>query len=162
MTNEESCGPSCNILSKNLRLLRSKDSVNTAHCSVDLRLINAKFVSYNGWALPPSRLPSRLPEVTYMTLSPRPSPSVLQAIKIWRRERGYIFIARLYSCIQTPFSYIGLEMWSGYETVANHRKTNIKQQEATGNRIRKEVVEWRKRIHYLFLLGNPGGVGERL
>ena len=54
-------------------------------------------------------------------------------------------------------------MGSGYETVANHRKINTKQEEATGNRIRKEVVEWRKRIHYLFLLGNPGGGGgERL
>ena len=53
-------------------------------------------------------------------------------------------------------------MGSGCETVANHRKINTKQEEATGNRIRKEVVEWRKRIHYLFLLGNPGGGGRKI
>ena len=31
---------------------------------------------YNDRAPPPSRLPSRLPDVTHVTLSPRPSPSV--------------------------------------------------------------------------------------
>ena len=52
---------------------------------VDSRLINAKFVNYNDRAPPPSRLP----DVTHVTLSPRPSPSVfiLEAIKNWRWER---------------------------------------------------------------------------
>ena len=106
---KESRGPSCNILSKNLsQTVNSKDSVNTARCSVDSRLINAKFVSYNYRAPPPSclpsRLPSRLPDVTHMTLSPRPSPSVfiLQAIKNWRRERpGNEAILVLISIIYT-------------------------------------------------------------
>ena len=40
-------------------------------------------------APPPSRLPSRLPDVTHVSLSPRTSPSVfiLEAIINWRRER---------------------------------------------------------------------------
>ena len=37
---------------------------------VDSRLINAKIVNYNDRAPPPSRLP----DVTHVTLSPRPSP----------------------------------------------------------------------------------------
>ena len=58
MPNEESQGPSCSILS------RLKDSVNTVRCSVDSKLLNAKFVSYNNW-IPP---PSRLCDVTHVTL----------------------------------------------------------------------------------------------
>ena len=46
------------IFYKESRQQRSKDSVNTAHCSVDSMQINIKFVSYNDWALPPSCLPS--------------------------------------------------------------------------------------------------------
>ena len=73
---EESLSPSCNILSKNLKMCHSKDSVNTVCCPVDSRLINAEFVSYNDRAPPALCLPSRLPDVTHVTLSPRPSPSV--------------------------------------------------------------------------------------
>ena len=51
---EESWGP-CNILSKTLRLKHLKD-VNNACCLVDSRLINARFVSYDNRAPPPSRL----------------------------------------------------------------------------------------------------------
>ena len=47
---------------------------------------NTKFVSYNNQAPPPSRLP----DVTHVTLSPRSRPSpcfyILQVIKNWRRE----------------------------------------------------------------------------
>ena len=69
MPNEESRGPSCNILSKDLRLKRLKDSVNTARCSVDLKLINASFVSYNDQAPPPlMSISSCLPDVTHVTL----------------------------------------------------------------------------------------------
>ena len=50
---EESWDLSCNILSKNLRLSRSKDSVNTAHYLVHSRLINTRFVSNNNRAPPP-------------------------------------------------------------------------------------------------------------
>ena len=45
-----------------------RQRVNTARCSVDSRLTNTKFVSYNDW-VPPN---SRLPDVTHVTLSPRP------------------------------------------------------------------------------------------
>ena len=48
MLHEESQGHSCNILSKDLRLGCLKDSVNTAHCSVDW----GWFVNYNNRALP--------------------------------------------------------------------------------------------------------------
>ena len=46
---------------------------------VDSRLINAKFVNYNDRAPPPSRLP----DVTHVTLSPRPSPPFLY----WKRSK---------------------------------------------------------------------------
>ena len=81
---KESWGPS---LSDNLRLQHSKDSVNTVCCPVDSRLINAEFVSYNDWSPPPSRLPSHLPDVTHVTLSPRPSPSVF-AYSMWSKTGG--------------------------------------------------------------------------
>ena len=45
MRGEESRDPFCNILSENLRLQRLKDSIITARCLVDSRLIDAKFVS---------------------------------------------------------------------------------------------------------------------
>ena len=38
-----------------------ENSVNTAHYSVDLRPIKAKFVGYNDWAPPPVCLPSVYP-----------------------------------------------------------------------------------------------------
>ena len=49
MPDEESQGPSCNIFSKDCKLRRSNGSVNIAH-SVNLRLINIKFVNYIHWA----------------------------------------------------------------------------------------------------------------
>ena len=88
-------------LTKNLEVLKShprtemvtlEDSVNTARCSVDLRLIIVKFVNYNNRV--PS--PSRLPNVTHVILSPTPSPSVFACCKrskkmepgtVWKR--GY-------------------------------------------------------------------------
>ena len=79
MPDEESRGPSC--------ITRSKDSFNTARCSVDSRLINAKFVSYNDQVPPPSRLPSRLPDVMHVTLSPRLPPGMQkQRGKAWEKE----------------------------------------------------------------------------
>ena len=45
------------ILSKNLRLQCLKDGVNTARYSVDSRLINTRFESYNDQAHPLSLLP---------------------------------------------------------------------------------------------------------
>ena len=69
-----------------------KDSVNTVRCSVDSRLIIAKFVSYNDQALPLSCLP----DVTHMTLSPRPSPSVFAYCKRPKTGGGNGLGTRLY------------------------------------------------------------------
>ena len=44
------------------------------HCSINLWLMNTKFVSYNSWALPPICPPSCLPDIMHVTKSPRPSP----------------------------------------------------------------------------------------
>ena len=63
----------------------SKRSINTAH-SVELSLINVKFVSYNNHTLPPSCLPSSLPHVMHVPISGLPR-CILQAIKNWRSER---------------------------------------------------------------------------
>ena len=49
---------------------------------VDSRLINAKFVNYNDRAPPPSRLP----DITHVTLSPFPSVFILRD-QNWSRER---------------------------------------------------------------------------
>ena len=78
---KESQGPSYNILSKNLRLQHSKDSVNTASCSGwSMRSLWVTVIGH--------RLLSRLPDITHVTLSPRPSHfCILQAIKNWRWEQ---------------------------------------------------------------------------
>ena len=65
------------ILSKNLRLQSLKDSVSTAYYSVQLRLINTRFVSYNDRAL----LFSRLPNMMHASYSPSPFPSVFAYCK---------------------------------------------------------------------------------
>ena len=59
--------------------------------SVDSRLINARFVSYNNQAPPPSMascVPSCLPDVMHVTLSPRTAPSFLHTAsdQNWRWE----------------------------------------------------------------------------
>ena len=41
-----------NLLVISVETVMFKDNVNTAHCLVDSRLINTRFVSYIGWALP--------------------------------------------------------------------------------------------------------------
>ena len=71
---KESWGPSCNILSKNLRLQHSKDNINTACCPVDSRLINTRFVSYNNRA-PPRIYPHvYLMSCTWLFLLGLPAP----------------------------------------------------------------------------------------
>ena len=73
MLKEESQGLSCNILSKDLRLECSKDSVNTACCLVDQHKVCEL---HNDQALPPVCLPSVPLTSLYVTKFPRSSPSV--------------------------------------------------------------------------------------
>ena len=71
------------ILSKNLRLQCLKDSVNTAHYSVQLRLINTRFVSYNDRAL----LFSRQPDMMRLIL-PALSPPLFHTASDQKLEAG--------------------------------------------------------------------------
>ena len=75
---EESQGLSCNILSKDLRPERSKDSVNTARCLVDQHKVCEL---HNDQALPPVCLPSVPLTSLYVTKFPGLPPLFLQAIK---------------------------------------------------------------------------------
>ena len=75
--NKEPQGPSCNILSKDLRLECSirNSSVNTACCSVEL------------WPKPPNFLLSVYLMLSHVMKFPRPSPSglcTIEVIKDWR------------------------------------------------------------------------------
>ena len=54
--------------------------------SVDLSLINAKFVSYNNWAPPPVCLPSVYLTSLHMTKFPRPSLSVFAYVSNQKLE----------------------------------------------------------------------------
>ena len=47
-------GKNCNAV----ETITLENSANAAHCLVDSKVINAKFVSYNNWAPPPICLPS--------------------------------------------------------------------------------------------------------
>ena len=49
-------------------------------------------MSYNDRSPPPLHLPSRLPYITHVTLSPRPSPSVLHTVCDQKLEAGAFFI----------------------------------------------------------------------
>ena len=68
-----------------LLIISCPKTVKTACYLVDLRLINARFVSYNDQAPSPSCL--HVPDVMHATLSPRPSPSVFAYYK-WSKTWG--------------------------------------------------------------------------
>ena len=62
-------GKNCNAI----ETITSENRTNAAHCLVDSRLINAKFVSYNNRARSPICLPS-LPDMIAKSARPIPSP----------------------------------------------------------------------------------------
>ena len=57
-------------------------------------------MSYNDRSLPPLRLPSRLPDVTHVTLSPRPSPFAFVYCKQSKTGGGNNLGTRLLRCFK--------------------------------------------------------------
>ena len=74
---EESWGPSCNILSKKLETVTFERQHQYSLLFGKPKADQCKVVIYNDRAPPPSRLP----DVTHVTLSPRLSPSVFAYCK---------------------------------------------------------------------------------